>query len=70
MLAGKKASHFIRNKVTLNWKILALLLMRKENYAASEKWQKIFICICTDRIDLIFYRERASQPAKNETKEK
>jgi hypothetical protein len=25
---------------------------------------------CTDPIDLIFYRERASQPAKNETKEK
>jgi hypothetical protein len=45
MFAGKKALHFIRNKVTLNWKILALLLMCKEAYAASEKWQKIFICI-------------------------
>ncbi len=29
-----------------------------------------FFTACMDPIDLIFYRERASQPAKNETKEK
>jgi hypothetical protein len=33
-------------------------------------WTYVAEHTCTDPIDLIFYRERASQPAKNETKEK
>ncbi len=45
MLARKNTSRYISNKFTLNRKILALLFVDTEDYVASEKWQKIFICI-------------------------
>jgi hypothetical protein len=42
MLARKKTSPYIRHKFTLNWKILVFTFNDAEDYATSEKWQKIF----------------------------
>jgi hypothetical protein len=45
MVARKKSVRFINDKLTLNQKIFCFTFIDTEDYAASEKWQKIFISI-------------------------
>ncbi len=41
-----------------------------QKYAKNKHFRVVYFDSCSVPIGLIFYRERASQPAKNETKEK
>ena len=45
MVARKKSVRFINDKLTLNQKIFCFTFIDTEDYADSEKWQKIFINI-------------------------
>ncbi len=62
--AGGKFATFVNDTGGKQWDQLSDCGPLKMNLK-----KKIYL-YCTDPIDLIFYRERASQPAKNETKEK
>ncbi len=62
-------------KSSLQCSVLSLLLLVQGEWLLQRGGLTSLIgdCLlhaCMDPIDLIFYRERASQPAKNETKEK